>query len=177
LIWLASHYPDGAVRAWERTLGRVLPRRFAPRLTRLVDTFVRGLGAVRRPVVLVRAVAWTYLVWFTVAASIWFSLLAFDITEPGFAGALFVQSVIAFAVAVPSTPGFVGVFEWGARVGLAPWDIAPETVVSFATSYHVLTFIPITLIGLWYLRRFGLKWSDVSSRKEHDPAAGPEPSG
>ncbi|MGI9039333.1 MAG: hypothetical protein ACR2GQ_10775, partial [Gemmatimonadota bacterium] len=68
------------------------------------------------------------------------------------------------------TPGFVGVFEWGARMGLAPWDIAPETIVSFATSYHILTFIPITLIGLWYLRRFGLKWSDVGLRADEGVA-------
>lgn len=171
VIWLASHYPAVAVDLWERTFGRLVPRRFSGRVTHLVDTFVRGLGAVRRPAVLLRAVAWTYLVWFTVAASIWFALLAFDITGPGFVGALFVQSVIAFAVAVPSTPGFVGVFEWGARMGLAPWDIAPDTIVSFATSYHILTFVPITFIGLWYLRRFGLKWSDMGSKGGEDVAA------
>lgn len=171
VLWLASRNPASAVRVWGATLGRLVPRRFAAGITHLVDTFVHGLGAVRRPAVLIRAVAWTYLVWFTVAASIWFSLLAFDITGPGFVGALFVQAVIAFAVAIPSTPGFVGVFEAGARIGLAPWDIPDSTIVSFATSYHILTFIPITLIGLWYLRRFGLKWSDVNRRPDSaDPA-------
>lgn len=163
-MWLAARRPEAAVRAWEATLGRLVPERFGPRVSHLVRTFVEGLGAVRRLGVMFRAVGWTYLVWLTVGASIWFGMLAFDITEPGFAGSLFVHSVMAFAVAVPSTPGYVGVFEWGARVGLAPWDIPPETIVSFATSYHILTFIPITLIGLWYLRKFGLKWSDVSSR-------------
>jgi glycosyltransferase 2 family protein len=69
--------------------------------------------------------------------------------------------LIAFAVAAPSSPGFFGVFEAACRLGLGVWDIAPSRVVSFATSYHILTFIPVTLIGLWYLRRFGLSWEDV----------------
>ena len=164
VLWAAARRPEGAHRLWQRTGGRVVPARFAERLDGLVDTFVHGLGALGRPTVLLRAVLWSFVVWMCLALSIWMGLLAFRVTDPGFLGAVFLQSVIAFAVAVPSTPGFFGVFEAGVRVGLEPWDVSDPAIVGFATSYHILTFIPVTLIGLWYVRRVGLRWTEVRRR-------------
>lgn len=166
VLWLMARGPDTVLRLWSSSLGRLIPERFSERLTGLVETFVHGLGALARVSVLARAVGWSYVVWGCLAASMWTGLLSFGITGPGFVGAAFLQAVIGFAVALPSTPGFFGVFEAGTRIGLQPWDVPDALVVSFATSYHVLTFIPITLLGLWYLRHFGLRWSDVRERTE-----------
>ena len=44
-------------------------------------------------------------------------------------------------------------------------------MVSFATSYHILTFIPVTILGLWYLRYFGLSWSEMGQSEELVEAA------
>lgn len=164
VLWATARHPAGALRLWAGTGGRLVPERFAGRLDVLVETFVRGLGSLSRVGVLARAVGWSFVVWICLAASMWAGLLAFDVTAPGFLGAAFLQAVIAFSVAVPSTPGFFGVFEAGARIGLQPWDLAGPTIVGFATSYHILTFIPVTLIGLWYVRRVGLRWTEVRQR-------------
>lgn len=164
VLWATARNPSGALRLWGNTGGRLVPHRFEARLDALVETFVHGLGSLGRLGVLLRAVGWSFVVWFCLAGSIWAGLLAFGVTAPGFLGAAFLQAVIAFSVAVPSTPGFFGVFEAGARIGLQPWDVADPTIVGFATSYHILTFIPVTLIGLWYVRRVGLRWTEVRRR-------------
>lgn len=164
ILWATARNPTGALRLWGSTGGRLVPHRFEARLDALIETFVHGLGSLGRLRVLLRAVGWSFVVWFCLAASIWAGLLAFGVTAPGFLGAAFLQAVIAFSVAVPSTPGFFGVFEAGARIGLQPWDVADPTIVGFATSYHILTFIPVTLIGLWYVRRVGLRWTEVRRR-------------
>ncbi|MDH3297853.1 MAG: flippase-like domain-containing protein [Gemmatimonadota bacterium] len=161
-LGLAARRPDGTLQAWDRSLGRLVPRRFSARVRRLVDSFVRGLRALSTPVVFVRALGWTVAVWICLAASIWLGLLAFNITAPGFAGAIFLQAMIAFAVAAPSTPGFFGVFEAASRLGLGVWDVPEAAMVGFATSYHILTFIPVTVLGLLYLRRVGLRLTDLS---------------
>lgn len=166
VLWFMARGPDRVLRLWSATFGRLIPERFGARLTDLIETFLHGLGSLARFGVLARAVGWSYVVWVCLAASIWTGLLAFDIRGPGFVGAAFLQAVIGFAVAIPSTPGFFGVFEAGTRIGLQPWDVHDTLVVSFATSYHILTFIPVTLLGLWYLRHFGLRWSDVRERTE-----------
>lgn len=162
LLRMAARRPSETVILWDRSVGRLVPHRYARRVRGLVASFVQGLGALASTGVFLRALAWSLMVWICLAASIWLALLSFDITAPGFAGAIFIQAIIAFAVAVPSTPGFFGVFEAASRLGLGIWDVPEVAIVSFATSYHILTFIPVTVLGLLYVRRIGLKWSDVS---------------
>ncbi len=172
VLWLAARDPDRAADLFDRSVARLLPDRFAVRASRIVHAFSSGLGALSRPWVFLRALAWSLVVWFDIALSVWAGLLAFDIVAPGVTGALFLQAVIAFAVAAPSSPGFFGVFEAATRLGLGLWEVPAARIVSFATSYHILTFIPVTLLGLWYLRRLGLSLGDVRrEEREDDPAA------
>ena len=74
-------------------------------------------------------------------------------------------------MAAPSSPGFFGVFEAAARLGLGVYDVPVTDMVSFATSYHILTFIPVTILGLWYIRYFGLSWSEMGHSEEIVEAA------
>jgi uncharacterized membrane protein YbhN (UPF0104 family) len=136
-----------------------------------VTGFLAGLGSLHDTVTFAKALAWSVVVWVNLSVSIWLGLLAFDITTPGLLGSVFLQSVIAFAVAAPSSPGFFGVFEAASRLGLGVYDIPATDMVSFATSYHILTFIPVTLIGLWYIRRFGLTWAEMGHSEEIVEAA------
>lgn len=170
LLWFAARNPAGAVALFDRTVGRWLPDRLSERASGIAGAFVAGLGALARPGVFVRALLWSFVVWIDLSLSIWAGLMAFGITGPGVSGSIFLQSVIAFAVAAPSSPGFFGVFEAAARLGLSLWDISPARIVSFATSYHILTFIPVTALGLWYLQRIGLSWKDLG-RSETEPQA------
>lgn len=161
LLWGAARFPERTLRLFEHSIGRLLSPHLSDRVISVLASFIAGLGALHRGPLFVRSVAWTVVVWLNLATSIWLGLLAFDIQVPGFTGAVFLQSMIAFAVAVPSSPGFFGLFEAASRLGLELWNVPPVEIVSFATSYHVLTFLPVTLIGLWYVRRFGLSWSDM----------------
>lgn len=177
LLWLAARNPAATSRLFDRIVVRWLPERFGERASGAAAAFVAGLGALASPGVFLRAMFWSFIVWIDLSLSIWAGLEAFDIGGPGIAGAHFLQAVIAFAVAAPSSPGFFGVFEAAARVGLGPWNVAAARVVSFATSYHILTFIPVTLIGIWYLQRLGLTWSDVGRAEEAgEPATRPDES-
>jgi uncharacterized protein (TIRG00374 family) len=171
LLWLAARNPAATSRLFDASVVRWLPDRFGERASRAAAAFVTGLGALASPTVFLRAMFWSFIVWIDLSLSIWAGLEAFEIGGPGILGAHFLQAVIAFAVAAPSSPGFFGVFEAAARVGLGPWNVTAARVVSFATSYHILTFIPVTLIGIWYLQRLGLSWSDVGRAEEKAEAA------
>jgi uncharacterized protein (TIRG00374 family) len=161
LLWLAARHPHGSIGMFERTLGRLLRPRLRQRASRLLAGFLEGLGALHNTATFVQALGWSIVVWLNLSVSIWLGLLAFGITAPGLTGAIFLQSVIAFAVAAPSSPGFFGVFEAAARLGLGVYDVPATDMVSFATSYHILTFLPVTILGLWYIRHFGLSWSEM----------------
>ena len=86
--------------------------------------------------------------WLTNAAAFWIGFAAFDIQVP-FAGALVLQGILVLAIAMPQAPGFVGFFEGAVKVALALYAIDGERALAFAVTYHVATFVPITLLGAW----------------------------
>lgn len=140
--------PDLIERLYLAIATRVAPR-LAERGRRLLHAFITGLGALRSPSRFTRVFLWTLLHWLVSALSFWIAFRAVGITAP-FSAAVFLQSLIAIGVAIPSTPGFFGVFEGSAKVGLAVYGVTGPQVVTWAFGYHILSFIPITVMGAYY---------------------------
>lgn len=159
-------FPGWALRFVERWSHRLVPVRLADRITGLLASFIAGLGALRHGHVFLRAFYWSVVVWGVNACSFYFGFLAFDIVGPGLPGAMLLQSVIGFAVAIPSTPGFFGPFEAAARAALGLYGIAPSLIISYAVGYHILTFIPVTLLGIWYMRKLGISRDELGHSEE-----------
>ena len=165
-LWVMARYPRKVLRIFEHTLGRLLTPDLTDRGVEILAAFLDGLGALHRVPVFLRTLAWSLVVWLVGAVSIWCGFRAFGIVGPGLGGAAFLQAVIGFAVAIPSSPGFFGPFEAAARFGLEFYGVGASRIVSFAVGYHILTFIPVTLLGLWYARRLGIRWSEIEHSEE-----------
>src|SRR4030095_15209941 len=95
---------------------------------------------------------WCIIVWSVNALSFQVLFPAFGI-EVGFAGAVLVQGMIVFFIAAPSSPGYAGVFETAIIAALALHGIPKDRALAYALTYHAATFFPITLLGLWSVRR------------------------
>lgn len=158
--------PTRAVRVVEGVARRLLPGRLARPLVAALESFLAGLAVLRNTRLLVLSVGLALGQWTLTAVSFLLAFRAFGIGEVPFGGAIFLQSLISLAVAVPSSPGFFGPFEAAARVGLALWGVAAEKAVSFAVGYHIGGFIPVTLIGMYYVWRLDLSWRDVRRSEE-----------
>jgi len=166
LLLLMVLWPEAAVRSFERTVARVLPRGLRRTLVDALRAFLGGLGVLRQPRLLVRAALWSFAVWGVNGLSFWIGFLAFDIQLP-FSSAVFLQSVIALAVSLPSAPGFFGLFEGGVRVGLVEvWGVELNKALGFAIGFHMATFIPITVIGLYYVWRLGFSLREVKRSED-----------
>ena len=152
-------FPELVVRIWDRVIGRVAPR-VADRGRRLLQSFMLGLGALRSPVRFARVFGWAFAMWLCTGLSFWLGFLAVGIHAP-YSAALFLMGVIAIGVALPSSPGFFGVFEAAALAGLTLYNVPGDLAVSWALGYHLLSFLPITLIGLCYFLRLGMKFREL----------------
>ncbi|HEX8695153.1 MAG TPA: lysylphosphatidylglycerol synthase transmembrane domain-containing protein [Longimicrobium sp.] len=158
-------YPRPAVRTVER-VARIFPERFRRLLVDSVHAFVEGLGVLRSPRLLAASVAWALFQWTFLATSYLLAFHAFGITEPGFVGAVFLQSIIAIAVSIPSAPGFFGTFHAAARYGLLLWGVDETRAISFAIGFHLGGWLSVTGIGLWYVWSLGLSWRDLRGSAE-----------
>ena len=154
------HWPGPALRAVRAVAGRILPRRWSEWLVSILEGILVGLDALKSPRRFAQVIFWSFLVWGTMAASFWLAFVAFDIRIP-WTAALLLEALIGFGVAIPSSPGFFGPFEAVTRVSLALYGVPASRAVSYAVAYHLATFLPITLLGVWSLGRAHLHLTDL----------------
>ncbi|HEV8264018.1 MAG TPA: lysylphosphatidylglycerol synthase transmembrane domain-containing protein [Gemmatimonadales bacterium] len=160
LALVVVHRPAPWLTLLGRLLHRFFPARAADRLTHWAEGIVAGLSVLKSPGRFAGVVAWSLTLWTVNAAAFAVCFRAFGLEVP-LEAALLLQGIIGFGVSVPSTPGFVGVFEAATRVTLAVYAIDPSRAVSYALTYHITTFVPITLLGLWSLSRLQLRLGEL----------------
>lgn len=142
---------------------RVLPR-FESQIVGFVEHGVGGLAVLKDSRRFLAVLAWAAAHWLVNALGMYLGFRAVGIDVP-FAAALFLQGVIAISVAFPSSPGFVGVFEAAATLGLGVYGVPKDLALSWALGYHALTFVPITVMGAGYFARMGLSAAAVAAGK------------
>jgi len=159
---LVVHRPGPWLALLGRATHAALPARVADRIARIADGLVAGLAVLKSPGRFLAVVAWSVVLWVVNAAAFAVCFRAFGLPVPA-AGAFLLQGIIGFGVALPSSPGFVGVFEAATRVTLALYGIDATRALSYAVAYHVGTFLPVTLLGLYSLSQLRLRLAELST--------------
>jgi len=159
VLYAIVFFPDRLIRLYELFARRVAPR-FEERGRVLLRAFADGLSVLRHPGRFLVVLLWALALWVTQAVAFWIMFKALGIDAP-FSAALFVQGLIVLFVALPSTPGFFGLFEAAAKVGLVMYGVSEGLAVAWGFIFHVLSLIPITLIGLYYVARAGMSLGEL----------------
>src|SRR5438309_1143939 len=128
---LVVHRPAPWLTLLRRATHAVLPERIAARLTRIAEGLIAGLEVLKSPARFSGVLAWSLLQWLVNAAAFAACFRAFGLAVPP-EGALLLQGIIGFGVALPASPGFVGVFEAATRVTLAIYGIDATRAVRAA---------------------------------------------
>lgn len=147
----------------ERAFRALLPKgRITDRLAEIFRGLLDGLTALHDPRRLLAVVTGSVLLWVVNAWGFALAFAAFGL--PGdLWTALIVQTFVVFAVAAPSTPGYVGVLELAVVAGLALYGVPKDAAFAAAATYHVTTFIPVIVLGAWSLARTGLSLGELRS--------------
>lgn len=158
-LYAIVFFPDFLIRVFEAFARRVAPT-FEERGRDMLRSFAAGLGVLRQPRRFAVVFFWAMAMWLVQPLGFWLGFKAIGI-DVSFTAALLVQGIIVFAVVVPSTPGFFGLFEAGAKTGLAIYGVHENLALAWGLTFHILSLIPIVVIGLYYLARSGVKLSDL----------------
>lgn len=158
-LYAIVFFPDRLIRLFEAFSRRVAPR-FEERGRVLLRSFAEGLSVLRHPRRFAVVFFWALLLWLCQGVAFWIMFRAVGVAAP-VAAAFFVQGLIVLGVAVPSTPGYFGPFEIAAVAGLRLYGVDENVAVAWAVSFHVLSLIPITVMGLYYLVRSGMHLGEL----------------
>jgi uncharacterized protein (TIRG00374 family) len=157
---LLAYAPQWCLRTSDAIVSLFAPK-LAPKVRGLLEGFAAGVGVLRQPALALEVLWWAILLWACNAFAFYLGFLALGIEAP-LSAAFFVQGLIAIGVALPSSPGFFGPFELAGKTGLALYAVSDTSAVSWALGFHLLSFVPITVIGAWYFARLDLSLRDLS---------------
>jgi glycosyltransferase 2 family protein len=153
---------------------RVLPERLARIVATFVETFAQGLAVMRQPRRMLVALALSFPLWLAIATGIWLTSLAFHITFP-FPASFLVMTILVVGVAVP-TPGAVGGFHLAYQIAVQIFfNARPERAVGAAIVLHAISFVPVTLLGIYFMAREGLTLGSARRLAEEKAHAGSVP--
>lgn len=154
VLFLLAGDPERVGRVLRR-FERSGPSALAGVIGRTAETFLRGLGVIRRPSRLLVALAWSFPLWLTIATGIWAASRAFDFAIP-FTGTFLLVGLLVIGVAVP-TPGAIGGFHEMFRIGATlVYGVPDDAAVGAAIVLHLFSIGPALGLGLYFAAQEGL---------------------
>jgi uncharacterized protein (TIRG00374 family) len=139
VYWIAER-PCLAERGWSK------------HIQRHGSHFLDALGLLRTPTLTLQLIGMSIFVWGLEGAV--FAILAEALdAKTSLAGSWFALATGTLATLLPSSPGYVGTFDYFAMLGLMAYGADHTTAAAFAVAVHVVLWLPITVLGLTYFLR------------------------
>lgn len=147
------------------SVGGFLERRwpaFGSKVSGWLGEFASGLaGRVWRPRSLAAIVGWSLAAWVGGAITVWLGLTALGIGVPPWAAVL-VLVVTNLGMAVPSAPGYIGVYHYLVVLALSVYGIDTERALAAGLVLHLLIFGSLTAFGLVAMASMGIGLRGIS---------------
>lgn len=152
-MFVAALWPGLVQRAGAAVIARLF-RGSAARWSQRLAGALAGLSSLRDPRRLFPVIGWTAAVWILAVASIYLGALAFLPAVP-VSTAVFVLAALGLGVAVPSSPGQIGVYEGTARYAFMLAGVDATQGLAIGVTVHVINLLAVVAFGLVALSREG----------------------
>jgi glycosyltransferase 2 family protein len=163
---LAAMRPATSIRLGEWLIHRLLPHRWRDTAGRLMHKFLDGLAALRSPFGILMLFITSVVIWLLETGKYWFVMHAFDFSVSFFA-LMLMNGIVNLATTIPSAPGYVGTFDAPGIAVLVAYGIQQATAAGYTLVLHVALWLPITLLGAYFLAREGIRWNDSLRSEVH----------
>jgi uncharacterized protein (TIRG00374 family) len=163
-FFLASS-PRRARAGYSFVIDRLLPERFRTPVRGFADRFMEGLEFLRSPRDVLMIFVTSLVVWLAETAKYWFVMHAFNF-EVSFFVLMLMNGVVNLFTTIPSAPGYVGTFDEPGIEILKAFGVEGAIAAAYTLVLHAALWLPITLLGLYYMWRMSLSWSDLSRARE-----------
>ncbi len=140
----------------------------AGRVRRQFTRFAMTLGVLVTWRRAAEAAGWTAVIWVTWTLGAWAvaQAIGIDVTP---AELMFVGAVLNVGLAIPSSPGFVGTYQWLIVAGLGLFAIGATQAFAFSVLLQLTWFVPQTVVGLILLPRLGMTFRALRHAGEPQP--------
>ncbi|MEJ2511448.1 MAG: lysylphosphatidylglycerol synthase transmembrane domain-containing protein [Anaerolineales bacterium] len=163
---LAAMFPRPTEKIIRWLVERLVPQRFRERTLQIAVRFLGGLASLRSPVEALMVFFTSVVIWLLETVKYWFVMQAFRFSVSFFA-LMLMNGVVNLATTIPSAPGYLGTFDLPGIKILEAHGIGAETAASYTFVLHFALWFPVTLLGLYYMWREGIKWGKVTAMEKN----------
>lgn len=132
------------------------------RLAQSARDFAEGTDSLRSARLCALLLSWTFVTWMCAIGSSWAGMAAMGI-EPRLAPLLFVIVLTSTGQAVPSSPGYVGVYHVAAVAALTTFGVDQASALAFAVITHAFSYGSLVIAGLIALWTGGYSIADLAA--------------
>ena len=134
--------------------------------------FAEGTDSLRVGRLWALLLAWTGITWLFSVGSTLAGMLSLNVTAD-LAAVLFVVVLTSTGQAVPSSPGYVGVYHAAATFALTTFGVDPATALGVALITHAFSYGSLVVVGLIALWTGGYTFNDVLKGSRSRGGVGP----
>jgi len=169
---LAAMFPTATDRLVSWLVDHVVPARMREKTLGVIRRFLEGLKSLRSPIDVLMIFFTSLLIWLLETVKYWFVMHAFSFSISFFA-LMLMNGVVNLATTIPSAPGYLGTFDLPGIAVLQAYNIPREIAASYTFVLHFALWFPVTALGLYYMVREGISWSEAMHIKDKPlPAEG-----
>jgi uncharacterized membrane protein YbhN (UPF0104 family) len=86
--------------------------------------------------------------------------------EVSFFALMLMNGIVNLATTLPAAPGYLGTFDAPGIAVLAAFGLNQELATAYTLVLHAALWLPITLLGFFFMARQHLRWSDFGQAAE-----------
>jgi hypothetical protein len=157
---LAAMFPHTTAKVGSWGIEHFTPKRLHVKITGIMNKFLDGLESLRSPLNVLMVFFTSVVIWLLETGKYWFVMHAFDFHVSFFA-LMLMNGIVNLATTIPSAPGYIGTFDAPGIAVLTAYNVPQAIAAGYTLVLHVALWVPITLLGAYYLTHEGIKWSDT----------------
>jgi uncharacterized protein (TIRG00374 family) len=169
ILVLAILVPCFVLLVWQRDfilrmvewISGLVPPAWREWLVRQTRYGLASLDVMRRPRLLIGVFGWSLIVWIISALNNYLVFLSLKLALP-FWASLLLLVVLQVGMAVPSSPGRIGVFQYLVILTLSIFAVDKNVALGYSIILYLVIYVPIVLIGGYCLWREKVTWQKIT---------------
>ncbi len=163
-LFLAAK-PALAARIYNPLIDHLLPQHYGIKVRGFLDRFLLGLAALRDVRQVFMIFFTSILIWLLETVKYWFVMHAFDM-QLSFVTLMLMNGIVNLSTTLPAAPGYIGTFDTPGIAVLVAFNVERELATAYTLVLHAALWLPITLLGFYYMIREGLRWGDLTKASQ-----------
>ena len=134
-------------------------------IVKIINNFADGFSMVKSPFKLAACTGLSLIIWILGAVSYYLMALGCPGLDISFIELSAVMIIVCFFIALPSVPGFWGIWEAGGVFAMALFGVPAREAAGFTLANHAVQMFPVIIAGLYSAVLTGVKIRQFAGAK------------